>query len=102
MTIPKRHATINVRGPIMIDRADVEATISRVAFCAFTFYPEKPTVEAGYTIAEDIDYCMAPLAGLDLVTGSRIRARVEELIADINADRLGFIDELYALAPEPE
>ena len=54
--------TTTSEGPTMIDRSDCEATLYRIAICAFTYYPDKEADEPGYSVDEDVDWCLAPLA----------------------------------------
>ena len=89
-------------GRIMIDRADTEATLYRVAICAFTYYPGKPWEEPGYSIDEDIAWCTAPLAGLPQEKLTALGASIRSLITDPGADRRSFISTLARLADEKE
>ena len=87
--------------PPAIDRAEAEATLYRVAICAFTYYPDKPLDEPGYDVAEDIAWCLAPLAGLSTTRLEALRDTVRVLITTPTADRQGFIRDLAALAGDP-
>ena len=82
----------------MIDRADTEATLYRVAIAAFTYYPGKEHDEPGYTINEDIAWCLQPLAALPAETLHELRETVRTLITTPTADRQAFIRYLAALA----
>ena len=82
----------------MLDRADAEATISLVAFAAFTYYPEKPIEEPGYTIDEDLDWCLEPLRNLPADEIAALRDRIRGLITGAAEDRQGFIRDLLARA----
>jgi hypothetical protein len=84
----------------MIDRADAEATEYRVAVSAFTYYPDKPAAEPGYSIDEDIDWCVAPLRSLPPERVQALRVRIREMITDPTADRQSFIATLKNLAEE--
>jgi hypothetical protein len=84
----------------MIDRAEAEATIYRVAISAFTYYPDKPSVEPGYRVDEDVDWCSAPLLSLPPEQLRRLRETIRELITDTTADRRSFIVTLNELAGE--
>ena len=86
--------------PIKIDRADAEAARVRVAVCAFEYYPTKPLDEPGYTIDEDLTWCLAPLATLPAAELERIRATIHTLITDPAADRQAFIRHLAALTAD--
>lgn len=83
---------------IMLDPAEAEAALYRVAVCAFTWYPAKEADEPGWTIAEDLDWCLAPLAGLPTDALADLRATVQTLITTPTADRQAFIRHLAALS----
>ena len=82
------------------ERADTEATLFRLAICAFTYYPDKPTDELGYTVDEDVTWCSKPLASLPEAQLTAIRASMQALITDPAADRQAFIAYLAQLAGE--
>lgn len=82
----------------MLDRSQVDAVIYRVAVASFTHYPDKGEREPGYTVEEDLDWCMRPLRHLPPVERDELRRRVLELITDPAADRQAFILQLKALA----
>lgn len=84
----------------MIDRADTEVTLWRVAICAFTYYPDKPTNELEYTVDEDVNWCSKPLASLPEAELTAMRASIQALITDPTADRQSFIAYLAQLAGE--
>jgi len=83
-----------------IDRAITEAVLFRVAVSAFTYYPDKHTEQPGYTVDEDVAWCLEPLAGLDARRFERLREQLREVIVDTTADRQAFIAQLAALAGE--
>lgn len=82
----------------MIDRAEAEATIYRVAVSAFTYYPDKPAAEPGYAVEEDLDWCTAPLLSLPPEQRASLRETIRELITTPTADRRAFIATLNELA----
>jgi hypothetical protein len=82
----------------MLDRANAEATMYRVAIAAFTYHPGKPSEEPGYHVSEDVDWCIAPLTGLPTDELARLRATIETLITTPTADRRAFIRHLAALS----
>lgn len=84
----------------MIDRAEAEATLYRVAVSAFTYYPGKETEEPGYRVDEDVDWCAAPLIGLPTPQLEQIRDQIRLQITDPLADRQAFITDLGELAGE--
>ena len=81
----------------MIDRADTETVLYRVAISAFTYYPGKEREEPGYTVEEDVIWCLAPLVTLPAVLDA-MRPRIRQLITDSTADRRGFLTTLAQLA----
>lgn len=84
----------------MLDRTETETVLYRVAICAFTYYPDKPELEPGYTIEEDVVWCSAPLVGLENDQVAELRDVIRTLIADPAADRRGFIATLAQLADD--
>jgi len=86
----------------MLDRSQIDATVFRVAVAAFTYYPEKPTREPGYTLEEDLDWCMRPLRQLPEETRRELREHVTTLVTDPTADRQGFIRLLQREGQEPD
>ncbi|MEV4775981.1 hypothetical protein LTA6_001875 [Microbacterium sp. LTA6] len=81
-----------------IDRTDVEATLYRVAVSSFTYYPDKEAAEPGYTIDEDVDWCLAPLAGRPAGQRSQLRAMIRVMVTEPTANRREFIAMLADLA----
>lgn len=86
------------KGHRMIDRADTEASLARVAFAAFLYHPTKHLDEPGWTVEEDIDWALTPLRDLDPTARAVWRERIREVITDPAADRQAFIADLTALA----
>ena len=86
--------------PIMIDRAHAEAARWRIAVCAFEYYPDKHLDEPGYTVDEDVAWCVAPLAGLPAPELDQLRATIRTLITTPTADRQAFIRHLAALTAD--
>lgn len=87
-------------GSDMIDRAHAEATTYRAAVCALTYTASKPVDEPGWTLDEDLDWCLAPLAdmpGLDLPA---LRAQLAAAITDPTAHRARLLASLDALVDE--
>lgn len=83
-----------------IDRTDVEETLYRVAVSAFTYYPDKEAEESGYAIDEDLDWCLAPIAGLLAGRSNEFRTAIRMMITEPTANRREFIAVLAALAEE--
>lgn len=84
--------------PAGIDRACTEDTLYRVAIAAFQYYPGKPWEEPGYTVAEDVDWCLQPLAALPPALLQDLRPTLELLITTPTANRRPFIRYLDGLA----
>lgn len=82
----------------MLDRSEAEATLYRVAVCAFTYYPDKGVNEPGWTLDEDLDWCLAPLTGLPDDQRAALGEEIRELITTPTADRQAFIRRLLALS----
>ncbi|WP_426321881.1 hypothetical protein [Microbacterium sp. E-13] len=83
--------------PILLDRAQAEAALYRVAVCAFTYYPDKPVDEPGWTLDEDLAWCLAPLAGLPDEKLAELASTIRTQIVTPTADRQAFIRPLLAL-----
>jgi hypothetical protein len=81
----------------MLDRTQVDAAIYRVAIASFNYYPDKHLEEPGYTVDEDLDWCMRPLRPLPLEQQDVLRARVFQLITEPTANRQAFIKDLKSL-----
>lgn len=86
----------------MLDRSQVDATVFRVAVAAFTYYPEKAASEPGYTLDEDLDWCMRPLRHLPQTHQRELREHISSLVTDPTADRQAFIRRLQRYTDEPE
>ncbi|WP_409047875.1 hypothetical protein AB2L57_01035 [Microbacterium sp. HA-8] len=82
----------------MIDRAHTDATVYRVAICAFTYHPNKHLDELGWDIAEDVAWCLAPLRALSAELLAEFRVTIATLITTPAADRQAFIRRLSALS----
>lgn len=86
----------------MLDRSQIDATVFRVAVAAFTYYPEKPAREPGYTLDEDLDWCMRPLRHLPDAHRLELREHITSLVTDPTADRQAFIRRLQRYTAKPE
>lgn len=90
--------TTACEGPSAIEQADPAATtLYRVAICAFTYYPGKSKDDAGYSIDEDVAWCVAPLASLAPDRIVELGGEIRTLIADPGADRRGFLATIAEL-----
>ena len=81
----------------MLDRSEIEATIMRVAYASFTYYPEKARDIRGWRLDEDVDWCMAPLRNLSPGLQAGLRDRIRILIVDPEQDKHLFILDLHTL-----
>lgn len=84
----------------MLDRSQVDAVIYRVAVAGFTYYPDKRVMEPGYTVEEDLDWCMRPLRHLPQKDRAELRPRILEIITNPAADRQAFIRHLKSFAED--
>lgn len=82
----------------MIDRAHTETTLWRTAVTAFSYYPTKHIDEPGYTIDEDITWCLETLSEVDPTALARLSDLVATAIVDPTANRTALIKELERLA----
>lgn len=82
----------------LVDQRDTDVTLFRVAICAFLYYPGKLSDEPGYTIDEDLAWCMAPLRSLPARQLVHTTDRTRALIMDSSADPREFIATLAMLA----
>lgn len=82
----------------MLDRADVEEVIYRVAVSAFRYYADKPAKELGYTVDEDVRWCTSPLTDHPDINLAALQQEIRQLITNPNADRQAFIQNLNARA----
>lgn len=85
----------------MLDRSQLDATVFRVAVAAFTYYPDKPHREPGYTLDEDLDWCMRPLRKLSENLRRELREHISALVTDPAADRQAFIRRLQRYTEGP-
>lgn len=81
-----------------IDQRQADEVVYRVAYAAFTYYPEKPDVEPGYHVDEDVDWAVEPVRALEPLRLAALRDRVREVISNPTADRRAFIRYTSALA----
>lgn len=84
----------------MLDRTHVDATIYRIAIASFTHYTDKHIKEPGYTIDEDLTWCMRPLRHLPQEERDQLRAQIVQLITEPTADRQAFIKHLKSLSSD--
>ncbi len=82
----------------MIDRAHTETTLWRTAVSAFSYYPTKHVDEPGYTVDEDIAWCLEPLNEVDQTALARLADLLAAAIVDPTAHRTALTKELERLA----
>lgn len=82
----------------MIDRAHTESTLWRTAVSAFSYYPTKHIDEPGYTIGEDITWCLEPLSGVDQSVLAPVGDLVAAAIVDPTVNRTSLTRALERLA----
>ena len=81
----------------MLDRSEIEATIMRVAYASFTYYPGKARDIRGWRLDEDVAWCMAPLVNLSPGLRAGLQDRIRLLIIDPEQDKQLFIRDLKTL-----
>lgn len=82
----------------MIDRAHTETALWRTAVSAFSYYPTKHIDEPGYTVDEDIAWCLEPLSDVDQSVLARLTDLVAVAIVDPTSHRVALTKELERLA----
>jgi hypothetical protein len=92
--------TTENREPMMLDRAAAEAARWRIAVSAFEYYPDKHLDEPGYTLDEDVAWCIEPLTGLASAELEQLRVAIRTLITTPTADRQAFIRHLATLTAD--
>ncbi len=81
----------------MLDRTQAEGLLLRVAVAALNYYPDKPTDEPGYQLAEDIDWCLDALPALFEPFRDAMAQRLTEVITDPVTYRQGFVRDILDL-----
>lgn len=82
----------------MIDRSHTEAVLDRVAFAAITYYPDRAATELGYTLEEDVAYCLTPLQPFHEAGDGPLRELVAQTISDPTQYRQRLVQRLEELA----
>jgi hypothetical protein len=80
----------------MSDRERADAVLEHVAVLAFLYYPGIEVDDPSYSLAEDIDWCLARLGDVSAAERERIRALFARAITDPTATR----EELFAALAE--
>jgi hypothetical protein len=81
----------------MTDRVHTEEVLYRAAVAAMTFYDGRSDDEPGYTVDEDLDWCMQPLAHLENPGRSVLRGIIAATIADPTNARQALVRQLAML-----
>ena len=89
--------TLLWEGLAMLDRTEAEALVYKIAVAALSYYPGKTEEEPGYTIDEDIDWC---LGGFHGPSGEGMRDRIRELIIDPTSHRSDFVRDVMGLVAD--
>ena len=100
MTKTTTPTTHHPRGRIMIDRAHTEEVTYLTAVAALRYYPGKEAQDPGYTLAEDVDWCLRPLTGLPDAVLADIRHFVQQAIIDPTGNRVELQAQLNLIADE--
>ncbi|MFH8251487.1 hypothetical protein ACH3VR_14035 [Microbacterium sp. B2969] len=84
----------------MTDRAHTEEALYRTAVTAVTHYEGRADAEPGYTIDEDLDWCMQPLAGVTEPERSVLRGLIRATIVDPTRARQALVRRLAVAADD--
>jgi hypothetical protein len=71
----------------MSDRERADAVLEHVAVLAFLYYPGIEVDDPSYSLAEDIDWCLARLGDVSDLERERMRALFARAITDPTATR---------------
>jgi hypothetical protein len=80
----------------MSDRERADAVLEHVAVLAFLYYPGIEVDDPSYSLADDIDWCLARLGDVSDTERDRIGALFERAITDPTATR----EELFTALVE--
>ncbi|KQZ84100.1 hypothetical protein ASD56_08770 [Microbacterium sp. Root166] len=80
----------------MSDRERADAVLEHVAVLAFLYYPGIEVDDPSYSLADDIEWCLARLGDVADVERERMRALFEGAITDPTATR----EELFTALVE--
>ena len=89
----------------MSDRERADAVLEHVAVLAFLYYPGIEVDDPSYSLAEDIDWCLARLGDVSDAERARMRALFARAITDPTATReelftaLAELDDLFIAEP---
>ncbi|MGC5224206.1 hypothetical protein ACPW96_16685 [Micromonospora sp. DT81.3] len=84
----------------MLERDVAESVLFRLAVASLGYYPEKPIEEPGYTLDEDLDWCIEPLTDLPAGYQRTLQEAMREVIIDPTTHRRAFTRDLLRLVAE--
>jgi hypothetical protein len=92
--------TLDTGGIDMLDRNTAETIIYRIAVAAFGYYPGKEQSEPGYTLDEDIDWCVEAFGDIPWPHAQRLRRSIRDAIIDPTANREQFARDVMNLVSD--
>jgi len=81
----------------MIDRAHAESLLYRVAVASMTYSPDKAEQQPGYSIEEDVGWCLVAVSSIPLRYRESMRPTIREVIEDSTGCRTQFTRNVMAL-----
>lgn len=84
-----------------IPQEQLDNLLSRAALAALFYYPEMAVDDDGYSIQNDIAYCMEPVAGIGDEDAERLRVAVGHVITNPTAHRSELLALVIELASPP-
>lgn len=84
----------------MLKRDVAESVLFRLAVASLGYYPEKAIEEPGYTLEEDLDWCIEPLSDIPVGYQQSLQERMREVIIDPTTHRRPFTRDLLRLVTE--
>lgn len=82
----------------MFDRTQIEELRDRIGIVAIRYYPDKPDHEPGWTLADDIAWCLDALPTLEDSYRAGIASSIADVIVDPTTHREAFLHALDTLA----
>ncbi|MGZ0712555.1 hypothetical protein ACWPKO_29880 (plasmid) [Coraliomargarita sp. W4R53] len=89
--------TLNLGGTTMLNSKTADDIIDRVAIAALKYYPAKATDEPGYSIDEDIDWCVRAFGDIPWPHAQRLRRGIRDVITDPTTHREQFTRDITNL-----
>ena len=84
-----------------IQQEQFDDLLSRTALAALFYYPEIAVDDDDYSIQNDIEYCLVPVAGIAEEDALRLRIAVGRVITNPTAHRSELMALVIELAPPP-